>query len=139
MKFPIVNPKEIDEAVEAMGFGGYLKVRLEYHFPVSDVMEFSKRIRDAKNDNELRNIRVGNLRTSWVCTIEEDKDRYLHEVSRLCRWLDDGVTVGDAIERNFGICCSIGVKFHCQHLHHEYRYEEQLRAYPVINPRRRGA
>lgn len=139
MKFVTSNPVEVSMAVEAMGLGEYMKVPLEYHFPISDVTDFKRCVENAKTDRELQNIQVGNLRTSWVCTIEGEKQNYLSEIRRLCRWLDEGINVGEAIERNFGICCSIGVKFHCQHLHHQYRYDEHLREYPVNNPRRKRA
>lgn len=124
MKFPSANPIQVREAVKAMGLAGYLEEPLESHFPITDVMEFRTRIWNATTNRELRNIKVGNLWTSAVCTIEDDRAGYWVQINRLLRWIEEGITVGEAVQRNFGIMCTIGVKSHCTNLYYDHRYDE---------------
>lgn len=139
MKTISANPVEVMEAVKAMGLAGYLDEPLETYFPKSDVARFRHLIESAETDRQLRNIQVGELRTSWVCTVASEKREYLHEVGRLQGWLDKGFTVGDAVEANFGVMCQIGVKFFCQFLQYGHWYSNELRAVrPVKRPLSRG-
>lgn len=118
MKFITSNPIEVSEAVNALGIGGYLGEPLKTYFPLSDILHLRELIVAAQTNRQIQCLIAGNLTTSWVCELS-DRDGYILELDRLLKMVEKGQTIGDLVERQFGVMCRIGAKLLCQKLYYD--------------------